>query len=87
MALSRKQKLDQKSIAENEALKVALLSKISTYGEYSQEEKELIINVNEIVMSVDGTAEQWGGYDFNPLDYIDKSIEIFDLIKDSRKGF
>lgn len=67
---------------EKEAKKPLIIAEISKYGEYSDEEKELIFQINERVMSVDGTAEQWGGYDFDPMEYIETSVEIFIMAKE-----
>ena len=75
-----KRELENK-LREIEAKKPIVIAEIAKFGSYSCEEKELIFNINEMVMSVDGTAEQWGGYDFDPLDYIGTSIEIFNLTK------
>ena len=66
---------------EREAQKPLVIAKIAEFGSYSDEEKEIIFKVNDMVMGVDGTAEQWGGYHYDPLDYIETSVEIFDLIK------
>lgn len=57
------------------------IAKSSIPSHYTDKEREFIMEINDIVMSVDGTAEQWGGYDFNPSDYLESSIEIFELTK------
>lgn len=53
---------------------------------YTVEEKDLILEINEQVMSVDGTAEGYGGYSYDPKDYLKTSIEIFELAKRFFKG-
>ena len=57
------------------------IAKTAVLNHYSNEERDFIMEINDLVMSVDGTAEQWGGYDFNPSDYLETSIEIFELTK------
>jgi len=66
---------------KKEAKKTLIIDEIAKCGNYTDEEKEIIFQINEMVMSVDGTAEQWGGYDFDPFDYISTSVEIFNLTK------
>jgi len=48
---------------------------------FSDSEIDVIIEMNELVMGVDGQAESWGGYDKNPIDYIETTLEILDLAK------
>lgn len=75
----KKKELEFKESKRKEANDKTFLS-ISNH--YSQAEKELIMQINELVMSVDGTAEGWGGYSFDPSDYIETSEEIFNLTKE-----
>jgi len=77
---AKKRELEEK-LRRLEAKKPLVIASISQCGNYSDEEKELILKINDLVMSADGTAEGWGGYDFDPLDYVETSAEIFDLIK------
>lgn len=58
-----------------------LIAEIQKHGNFTELDLELIIRINELVMSVDGTAEGWGGYNYNPVDYVYESIEIFNLTK------
>lgn len=58
-----------------------LNNEIAKYGDFSEEDKEIIIEINDWVMTVDGTAEGWGGYSYDPIDYLETSIEIFKLTK------
>lgn len=67
------------------ANKKRVLEAISEHGEFTSEEKNLIFEINELVMSVDGTAEGWGGYDYEPTNYLETSIEIYVKIKNSIK--
>jgi len=77
---AQKRELEEK-LRRIEAKKPLVIASISKCGNYSDEEKELILKINDLVMSADGTAEGWGGYDFDPLDYVETSTDIFDLIK------
>ena len=80
---ARKEKERLKLEEDARVKKAKLIASIDAGGGvYSDEEKELILKINEQVMSVDGTAEGWGGYHFDPIDYIDTSVEIFDLAKE-----
>lgn len=58
-----------------------LLLAIDQYGDFTPAEKTLILEINDSVMSVDGTGEGWGGYGFEPMDYLDTTIHIFLKIK------
>lgn len=62
-----------------DAEKRRVLEFISTCGEFTEDEKEFIFEINGHVMGVDGTAEGWGGYHFEPTDYVGTSVEIFRL--------
>lgn len=72
---------DERKQREREAQKPLVIAAIAAYDIYSDEEKELIFKVNDMVMSVDGTAAEWGGHPHNPLNYVETSVEIFNLIK------
>ncbi len=58
-----------------------LSNQIDKFGEFSPEDKQIIEEINNWVISVDGTAEGWGGYDYDPNKYLETSIEIFQLTK------
>jgi hypothetical protein len=74
----KKKEIDYKEKRRRELREIA---KSSISEQYSDDEIELIMEINDLVMSADGTAEGWGGYDFNPTDYLETSIEIFQLTK------
>ena len=74
MAFSDKYKQDKlKSMAAN-ARRI-----LGESGVFSEQETDFIMQINEMVMGVDGTAEGWGGYSYDPADYIDTSVEIFKM--------
>lgn len=58
----------------------SLYLEIDKHGNFTEQEKQLIETINESVMAVDGTAEGWS-YDLNPLDYVEVSVDIFNLTK------
>lgn len=74
------QQQQERLTAKMQADKERVFIEIDKYGEYSLSDKEIIHNINNEVMSVDGTAEGWG-YACNPTDYVDASMTIFDLCK------
>ena len=49
---------------------------------YTESEKVVIASITLKVMSADGTAEGWGGYDFQPNNYTGIAEDIFDLCSD-----
>ena len=65
---------------KEEERKPLVIEAIAKCGNYSEDEKEFIYQINENVMSVDGTADGWG-YNCNPLDYVETSSDIFDMAK------
>jgi len=67
--------------AENkEAMKPVLINEIKKHGTFSDEEAEFIYDLNGLVMSVDGTAEQWA-QNGNPIDYVERTVEIYEKTK------
>ena len=76
----RKKELEALEAKEREK-KQRVFDAISKEGEFSNDEKELIYQINDLVMGMDGTAEGWGGYHYEPLDYLENSFEIFNLTK------
>lgn len=75
--LTQKQKLEETAAAE----KRRVLQFISGCGDFTDDEREFIYEINGHVMGVDGTAEGWGGYHFEPTEYIETSIEVFKMAK------
>jgi hypothetical protein len=75
--LTEKQELQEKAAAE----KRRVMEYILKCGDFTDDERELIFDINMNVMGVDGTAEGWGGYHYEPTDYVGTSIEIFKLTK------
>jgi hypothetical protein len=63
--------------------KQLILDEILKFGTFTETEIELIYKINDLVMSVDGIAEGWGGYRYDPINYVETSIEIFNLIKNN----
>jgi len=57
-----------------------LFEEFDKCGQFSEDDKKILHEINDLVMSGDGTAESWS-YNANPLDYLDASIEIFELTK------
>ena len=90
----RKKELEALEAKEREK-KQRVFDAISKEGEFSDDEKEIIYQINDLVMGMDGTAEGWGGYHYEPLDCLETSFEIFNLTKrffaekseDQRCGF
>lgn len=76
----RKKELEKLLEKEREK-KQRVFDDLSKRGQFSEDEKEVIYEINDLVMGMDGTAEGWGGYHYEPLDYIESSIEIFNLTK------
>lgn len=69
-----------KNNLENKTL-IGLCLKIDEYDLFNEDEKNLILKINDNVMNAAGIAEGWGGYSFDPLDYIGISVEIFQITK------
>lgn len=80
-AKERKESKEKAAAEKSNAEKRRVLEFIGTFGEFTDAEKELIFEINGQVMGVDGTAEGWGGYSYEPTEYVETSIEIFKLSK------
>lgn len=80
-AKERKYAEQKAAVEKSNAEKRRVLEFIGTFGEFTDAEKELIFEINGWVMVVDGTAEGWGGYHYEPTDYIETSVEIFRMSK------
>lgn len=82
-AIKRKKRVTEKEKREQKynSEKRRVLEFIDTFGQFMDAEKELIFEINVNVMGVDGTAEGWGGYHYEPTDYIETSVEIFRMTK------
>lgn len=64
----------------NNTEKQKLFAEIDKYGQFSDEDKEIILEINRGIMNYDGTAEGWG-YECDPIDYLEGAMEIFILTK------
>jgi len=60
--------------------KAVAVAKIEILGEFTFEEKNLIIEINDHVMSADGINAQWGGPG-EAVEYVEASVGIFKKCK------
>lgn len=84
-AKAARKRAEERARREEQERRSLVLESIGRCGDYTDEEKEFIYQINERVMSVDGTAEGWG-YDCDPMNYVGTSAGIFDLAKEFFTG-
>ena len=78
--MSKKIKDEQIAVDKKMLAHQRLFEEFDKCEQFSEDDKKILHKINDLVMSVDGIAESWS-YNTKPTDYVDVSVDIFELTK------